>query len=149
MSGRSQQLKSQRFRDNLRALITNRGWTQREAAERLGLSYLLLRKYLNRGLARTTDRSRPALDAICKEFEIENIELLWAKNLQTNRPSNLESEASRDGVVWMLRILLHDLPKDRAVQQARKLVNGAFDRLTVGLKGAHGRANGRNAGDPN
>lgn len=143
MSRQSQRPKARQFSANLRALVRHRGWTQREAAERLGIDYLTLRKYLNSGLANLTEKNRPVLDAICKEFGIERIEMLWAKKLESRRQPDVEMDAATDGVVWQLRILCRSFRDDPIVQHVIRSVDNAFEKLVCGATSSKGRASGK------
>ena len=142
MSRPTQQTKSTQFRDNLRALIKDRGWTHREAADLLGIKYVLLRKYVNRGLANVTAENRQWLNAICREFKIDKIEILWSKKLHTQRPSPVEADAMADAAVWQLRILCHSHYGEPEVLRIQQLIVKAFAKLVLGEKAAAERARG-------
>jgi transcriptional regulator with XRE-family HTH domain len=135
MSRPAQQTKSYQFRHNLRALIKARGWTYREAAGHLGIGYLLLRKYLNRGLANVTPQNRHWLEAIGKEFKIDKIELLWARRLHIQRLS-LQSDDDTDTAVWKLRELRHSHPDKSQVRRILKLIDAVWGKFFVGEKSA-------------
>ena len=132
MGRNSESAKSRRFRDNLRALIKARGWTQRDAAKHLGLNYLLIRKYLNRGLANVTDENRQSIRAICKAFHVGKVELLWSRTLLVDDPPELESESLlSDGAGWRFRILLHSHADAPLVRLIRDSIHQAFDKLVI------------------
>ena len=141
MGRQNQRAKADVFRKNLRALIRHEGWTQSEAAERLGAD-IPLRKYLSSGLANITEKNRPLLERICTKLGVSKIELLWAPNLKPHNPARIYADAEAESLIFQLNSLLNDCREETAVEKICNAIEAAFSRHVLKIKEAKERARG-------
>ncbi len=124
------------FRDNLRALIRDRGLTQRQAADEIGVDYLWLRKACANGISKPQVRTKPKIEKIRAYFGIGRTRLLWSKSLRTaSRPdtalySEEELLVAIEELTWAFR-LNPRLEKVRSALRAirRAATEAADDQL--------------------
>ncbi len=123
------------FRDNLRALIRDRGLTQRQAAEEIGVDYWWLRKACTNGIGKPKEKTKPKIERIRAYFGIGRTRMLWSRQLKTvSRPqpakySEEELTIAIEELSWAFR-LNPRLKKVRAALRAirRALTEAVYDQ---------------------
>ena len=70
-----------RFAENLDALMRLVGHSRKEAAEAIGVTYKLIRRYVSAGMSRPDYRSQDSLERIAAYFALPNIRSLWREDL--------------------------------------------------------------------
>lgn len=103
------------FKSNLRDLLTSRGLTQKDLADRIGGEsdaerhsyYRWLRRTCSQGLTRCEDRNRDQLLRLCDYFGIHPVERLWSVRLT-------ELQKTADEYGEMLRFVLQmEVPPEK------------------------------------
>ena len=69
------------FANNLDQLIRLVGHSRKEAAEAIGVTYKLIRRYVSAGICRPDYRSEEGLEKIAAYFGLPNIRSLWRDGL--------------------------------------------------------------------
>jgi hypothetical protein len=118
------------FRHNLRGLIQDRGLTQRQAAEEIGVDYLWLRKVCAVGISKPQVRTKPRIEKIRAFFGIGRARLLWSKSLRTeSRPDPAKySEHELLVAIELLSSAFRLNPRLRQVRLALKAIERASNQ---------------------
>lgn len=115
------------FRDNLRCLLSDRGLTQKEAADQIGIDYWWLRKICANGINKPQERTKERIEKIRLFFGIERTRLLWSPNLKTEprtqpaKHSEQELEVALQELSWAFRAE----PRLPAVREALRAIRRA------------------------
>lgn len=115
------------FRDNLRALIRDRGLTQRQAADEIGVDYLWLRKACANGISKPQERTKERIEKIRRFFGVGRTRLLWSRSLRTeNRPEPaLYSEEELKVAIESLSLAYRLNPRLKKVRAALRAIRRA------------------------
>lgn len=115
------------FRDNLRRLLSDRGLTQKEAADQIGIDYWWLRKICASGINKPQERTRERIEKIRLFFGIERTRLLWSPNLKTEPRTQVAkySESELEHAVVELSWAFRFDPKFPAVRVALRAIRRA------------------------
>jgi transcriptional regulator with XRE-family HTH domain len=148
MADRTNRMRADQFRHNLRALILQSGLSQRESAQRIGIEYKALRRLIEEGLVRIDSRNEARLQAVCKFYGIEKISHLWSPRLETDR--DLRTSETQDLLVMhycrLLKLAYWQAPDNKYILKALDAIDRAFNTVVLG-EPASSRTNARGGSD--